>query len=318
MGCCHPLQAVFAYKPDGKKMVYFCNVLQDKFVNGDSVSSGIPHFLKNGKLFTVEGYLTLPCGKCITCKLEHSRQWAVRMVHEAQMHSSNCFVTLTYAPEYLPENGSLDKTHVQKFMKRLRKHFSDRKIGVYYCGEYGERFARPHYHLCLFNLDFPDKVESFSHKKNQYYNSKILSKLWPFGRHEISDLNFLTAAYVARYCTKKITGKDAEKHYDGRVPEFSGMSLKPALGLNWILKYGETDVWPYDHIVINGRKAKPPRYYDKVLERIDPVRYEALLHDRYERSKSREPDTHQRLLSREQCKFSQMKNLERVFEQQYA
>lgn len=64
--------------------------------------------------------LTLPCGQCIGCKLEHSRQWAMRCIHEAQLHSNNCFITLTYAPENLPPDGGLIKRDFQLFMKRLR------------------------------------------------------------------------------------------------------------------------------------------------------------------------------------------------------
>lgn len=63
--------------------------------------------------------LTLPCGQCVGCRLERSRQWAVRCMNEAQMHKKNCFVTLTYKEA----SKSLRYRDFQLFMKRLRKFF---------------------------------------------------------------------------------------------------------------------------------------------------------------------------------------------------
>ena len=54
--------------------------------------------------------LALPCGQCIGCRLERSRQWAMRCMHEASLYKNNCFITLTYAPEKLPPSGSLQLT----------------------------------------------------------------------------------------------------------------------------------------------------------------------------------------------------------------
>jgi len=66
--------------------------------------------------------LKLPCGQCINCRLERSRQWAVRCMHEASLYENNAFVTLTYDEQHVPLNGSLDVTELQGYMKRLRKH----------------------------------------------------------------------------------------------------------------------------------------------------------------------------------------------------
>ena len=108
-----------------------------------------------------EGYvdqpIEVPCGQCIGCRLERSRQWAVRCVHEASLYKNNCFVTLTYSDDKLPSDGSLHFDHFQKFMKRLRRFYDDSRIRFFHCGEYGEQYSRPHYHCCLFNFDFVDK-----------------------------------------------------------------------------------------------------------------------------------------------------------------
>lgn len=216
--------------------------------------------------------LTLPCGQCWGCRLERSRQWAVRCMHEASLYDRNCFVTLTYADEYLPDDLSLRYPDFQKFLKRLRRRFFSSAIRFYMCGEYGESFGRPHYHACLFNFDFADKLLWSTKGGVSLYTSKALSELWPFGHSLIGAVTFESAAYVARYCMKKVTGKAAAAHYRlidkttgeciDRTPEFNKMSLKPGIGAPWLEKYS-SDVYPRGDCVVNGRKTRPPRYYDK-------------------------------------------------------
>ena len=122
----------------------------------------------------------LPCGQCIGCRLERSRQWAMRCMHEAQMYDRNCFVTLTYDDEHLPPNGSLNKRDFQLFMKRLRKRYGS-GIRYYQCGEYGELLGRPHHHAILFNFDFDDKVLWSVRDGVRLYRSASLEQLWPHG-----------------------------------------------------------------------------------------------------------------------------------------
>ena len=124
--------------------------------------------------------VSIPCGKCVGCLMARSRQWAVRCVLEASLWTKNCFITLTYAPEHLPENGSLVKEHFTLFMKRLRKKYGE-GIRFFQCGEYGSKGDRPHYHACLFNFDFPDKqIWKRSESGALLYRSSSLEKLWPF------------------------------------------------------------------------------------------------------------------------------------------
>lgn len=117
--------------------------------------------------------VTLPCGQCIGCRLEHSRQWAIRCLHEASLHEHNCFLTLTFDDEHLPKSESLDVRDLQLFMKRLRKEYG-KGIRFYACGEYGEKYYRPHYHLCLFNHDFHDKYLWKMSNDKPLYRSKSL------------------------------------------------------------------------------------------------------------------------------------------------
>lgn len=230
--------------------------------------------------------LNLPCGRCIGCRLRRSKQWATRCMHEAQLHDRNIFITLTFNEQKINNNYSLDKSDFQNFMKRLRKLFYSEKfqkqfpnyhkgkIRYFHCGEYGENLGRPHHHACLFNCDFPDKI---LYKKtpngDSLFTSDLLNSVWQHnGFALIGDVTFDSAAYVARYCTKKITGKNADEHYQGREPEYMTCSRRPAIGLEWIQKY-LSDVFPHDEIIINGKKMSVNRYYEKYLEKHDPDMY---------------------------------------------
>jgi len=258
--------------------------------------------------------IQVPCGQCIGCRLERSRQWAIRCVHEAYGSEDNAFITLTYASEHLPPGGSLQKNHFQKFMKRLRKAISPKKVRFFHCGEYGEQNARPHYHACLFGYDFPDKILYTIRDECRLYRSPMLEKLWPNGFSTVGDVTFESAAYVARYITKKITGDLAEKHYQGREPEYTTMSRRPGIGKNWYSEFN-TDVFPSDEIVLRGKIMRPPRFYDKQLEAENPQLYEKIKVDRKAQALQNAADnTAARLAVKETCKIAQFKLLKRGLE----
>lgn len=304
MPCFFPLQARFSFREDGKKDITFSNE------NAKLFHKGIKPFGDNN--------LSLPCGRCMGCRLERSRQWAVRCLHEAKCYEDNCFITLTYAPEHLPKDGSLVRKHVQDFMKRLRFKFSDRKIRYFYCGEYGEDLGRPHYHLCLFNFDFSDRKKLYKVNNFWYYRSDILESLWTYGNSTCCDFSFETAAYVARYCTKKVNGSKAEEHYQGRVPEFAGMSLKPGIGASWFDKYAKSDLFPHDNVVVRGAKSKPPRYYDILRDRVDPEGFAKAKEARKELGESMEDNsTFKRLAVRLKCLEARTRLLVRKLERSH-
>lgn len=229
--------------------------------------SGEIVFVERGRIWRS---LELPCGQCIGCRLERSRQWAVRCVHEASLYDSNAFVTLTYDDAHCAT--SLDYRDFQLFMKRLRKRFPC--VRFYMCGEYGELSFRPHFHAILFNIRFPDLVSV----GKDLYRSPILEDLWGFGFSSVGSVTFDSAAYVARYVMKKITGDAADVHYSRTdirtgevvrcVPEFTRMSLKPAVGLNWIRLYF-AEVMANSGVVVNGHVTDIPKYYKQYLKDTD-------------------------------------------------
>ena len=266
--------------------------------------------------------VTVPCGRCIGCRLERSRSWAVRCTHEASLYEKNCFITLTYNQENLPLSGTLVVKHFQNFMKKLRRTYGP-GIRFFHCGEYGEQLKRPHYHACLFNHDFPDKQYWKDIRENKYYLSKSLEEIWGKGFCSITDLTFKTAAYAARYITKKITGEKADTHYEtmdpyGEMtrisPEYTTMSRKPGIAKGWFDKF-HTDVFPDDFVVINDKKYKVPKFYDGQFELIAPSDLTHIKTVRRLNSKLFEANsTYERLAVREEIQLSKFKQLKRSYE----
>lgn len=293
MSCKNPLKA-YSRDVDGKNEIVFAS------------SFDVPFVQKNGHIYGTK--LELPCGQCIGCRLEYSRQWATRCVLEASQHSSNYFVTLTYNDAFLPCvpyqfldhytgelvsdcSHPLEPKHFQDFMKRLRqkflRDFGYEGVRFYACGEYGSENKRPHYHAILFNCPLPDLEPVGSNFQGDvYYRSQFLEDCWsyldkksgirvPLGFVTIADVNFNTCAYVARYMLKKHKGKSASYYVDNHItPEFSRMSRKPGIARDYFDSNFEK-IYAYDQIVITGgdgiaKRVRPPRYYDTLYDIFSP------------------------------------------------
>lgn len=272
--------------------------------------------------------VTIACGQCTGCRLERSRIWAIRCTHEASLYENNCFLTLTYDDDHLPYGGTLVMADFQKFMKRLRKKYGP-NIRFFHCGEYGEKLGRPHYHACLFNHDFKDKVH-FKTTRNgdKLYLSDELNDLWSedgqmLGHASIGDVTFESAAYVARYVMKKVTGENAQTHYqhvdsDGvihdRHPEYVTMSRRPGLGQGWLSKF-KSDVYPSDEIILNGKKLRAPRFYDSQYEIEHPNEFRRIKNKRIVNAKKHaDNNTPSRLAVRHEVHLAKIKMLKRETE----
>jgi hypothetical protein len=268
------------------------------------------------------------CGYCLGCRLDKSKELATRCVHEAQMHQDNCFVTLTYDSENLPTDGSLSKLHFPAFMKRLRKKYDDREIRYLYCGEYGDETFRPHYHACLFGIDFEDAIEDHVNDRDDVlWHSDELDKIWGKGFCTIGELNWDTAAYTSRYIMKKVVGQRAEEHYwrDNPLtgesyklePEFCKWSLGrkkgDGLGGRFFKKY-QSDFFPRDECPIPGKGVynSIPRYYEKIYAEENP---DAFAEIKKRRRKFRDTHSHdyttKRLEDRFHVKKAAISNLKR-------
>jgi hypothetical protein len=175
------------------------------------------------------------CGQCLPCRINRRRLWTHRILLESYSHDCNAFVTLTYDEDNCPrtESGSLtlDPKDTTKWLKRLRKRVSPRKVRYYLVGEYGEQTDRPHYHLALFN--FPSCV----HGRPQIVgnqgclcsNCRVIQETWNLGFTYNGEVTKDSASYIAQYVTKSLTKFD-DVRLQGRHPEFARMSTGAVAG----------------------------------------------------------------------------------------
>lgn len=246
----------------------------------------------------------VPCGQCLDCRLAKSRDWATRCVLESLYHpEGSCFfLTLTYDEEHVPKSDcgfeTLEKDRISIFMKRLRRKFQYQKedIGIrfYGVGEYGSETFRPHYHLLLFNCKLDD-LSIMKMTRDGFYlmNSPTIDSCWqdengqPLGIVFVASFAFESAAYVARYtCGKLAKSKEDDQYLSsvGVLPEFSRMSLKPGIGSLYADDHLEA-IFSKDQLVLpqqfndssmRPRVVKPPQYYLRKLESVDPVLFEKI------------------------------------------
>ena len=205
--------------------------------------------------------LLVPCGKCLSCRIAKRSEWAMRMIHELDNFNCAVFVTLTYDEEHFPPHGSLVVSDLQKFFKRLRKEVSSSGNSIRYfaCGEYGDRFGRPHYHAIIFGL---------SQSKR---DKDLISSKWPFGRCYYGSAEPDSIRYVAQYIDKKFSGDLAKTEYDEkkRAPVFRVSSL--GLGKAYLEKNRE-QLTQMGYCTVRGVMHSLPRYYLNKLG-IDPILY---------------------------------------------
>lgn len=275
---------------------------------GKRIISVRPH---GTKVAHPEDAIPIPCGRCIGCRLDRSRQWADRCMLELMYHERACFITLTYDDYHVPRRFYGDSRYggalpcltlslrdLQLFFKRLRKRFPECVVRYFGCGEYGPRTLRPHYHVILFGIDFDDREEMPRRSKTgqTLYRSDTLDRLWSFPRRNslgeydspnssvaglatVQDVTWETCAYTARYVQKKLFGYEAKFYQQKNIdPPFSVMSRRPGIGRQYFDDH--PDLFDYQSIHVStaegGRAIYPPKYFTKVLETTDAEKAEAL------------------------------------------
>lgn len=200
--------------------------------------------------------LTVPCGHCVSCRMSHSREWSIRLMHEFQYTGGDAsFVTLTYDDDHLPNDESVDKSEMQCFFKRLRKCMSsegDKRKFKYFCsGEYGEEKGRPHYHVIFLGLGLS--------KKDRRY----VEDAWHKGQIFFGEVTYDSCRYVADYVYKKYSGKKAKEVYGDKQVPFQLQSL--GIGKRYLEDNAE-DIRSRLSVSIRGVDVGIPRYYKRKLE----------------------------------------------------
>lgn len=224
---------------------------------------------------------SVPCRKCISCKLDNAKEWAIRSAFECKSSENNWFITLTYSDEFIPVSGcwissrediyTCRYSDLKRFVNSLRKHFErDNIFGIKYLAssEYGSRTNRPHYHICFFGLPLYDlePTGEVSNLGHLYFVSKLIDKIWNKGIHKIGRVTYQSAGYVSRYTLKKVKKLDYEKL--GIEPEKLFMSK--GIGKKYFEENKE-HIYKYDVVNLNTDKGliklQPPRYFDRLYEK---------------------------------------------------
>lgn len=261
---------------------------------------------KNGRYL----YEQIPCGHCWACKLNYAAQWATRIMAECSEHEHNYFITFTYddinipIPEETEYNGkiftndgtwtgSLYPNDITRFINSLRRYFHRKGhtgIKYYYAGEYGETTQRPHYHMIIMNCpldinEFYDFHQDPTTKK-LHWKSHEIENFWQEGMIDIGEVEYASAAYVARYCMKKITENTDKTIYwsKGMHPEFVRMSRRPGIGITY---YNENkyNIYENDEVIITSVKGnvnviKPPKAFDQRFKEEHPEWWEKIQESR--------------------------------------
>lgn len=220
-----------------------------------------------------DAFRHVPCGACPKCIKQRISHWSVRLDNHLKVVTNPLFVTLTYATPHLKwhtgamcdlDSGyqdppSLYKRDVQLFMKKLRKSYaklSSKKISYYAVGEYGTKYGRPHYHILLFNMDFPDLIETS----------------WVHGTVDIRPMLDGATGYALKYLTKR---KDTPK---SQLAPFSLSSLR--MGLNYlsdaVVAYHRQHYSMCYYTLPNGMITTLPRYYKQKIWPVETGEYSVI------------------------------------------
>jgi len=201
---------------------------------------------------SVEGRL-LPCGQCVACKIQRTRQWTIRLLGELEYWADACFATLTYDDDHLPLNKygvpTLYKFHLMGFIREVRR---DWKIKYYACGEYGERTARPHYHAIIFGIN-PGETD-------------YVLRQWRRGMIKLGSVTKDSCRYVAQYIDKKWNGKKAVEEYVKKELQPPFQLQSKGLGLKWLEDNIDEITYNDYQIRYNGHDVGLPRYFVKKIK----------------------------------------------------
>ncbi|MBA7535567.1 hypothetical protein ES705_27825 [subsurface metagenome] len=211
-------------------------------------------------VYLPEHHIWAPCTHCRMCKIQRSKEWTLRIMHELNYHKSSSFITLTYSEEHLPIDKSIKKDELQRFFKRLRKGIGGRKIKYYGCGEYGEQEGRAHYHAIIFGVGCAEHVIRIRNERKECLSGPV-KEAWPQGFVTMGVVCGATARYVTDYIHKSYNG-EMENYYQGRVQPFQMQSQ--GLGKSYAIDNAEQLMHNLG-CTVKGHEVGLPRYYQKKL-----------------------------------------------------
>lgn len=205
--------------------------------------------------------IPIPCGKCYSCRMDMQESAVNRMFCAWKSHDVSAFVTFTYDDQHLPfkegfREPTLSKDDVRKYLDNIRHKLKCVDFEYYLCGEYGDKFNRPHYHAIFFGLDYQ-------------YHEQFFIDSWSKGSVKVLPVNSSAFRYVAKYMAKGISSEKKDKdYYDfGLIPPFRKMSR--GLGVRVYLQHLE-EIDRNGYFIFYGKKISVNRYYFNKLIHYSP------------------------------------------------
>lgn len=182
-----------------------------------------------------EGRIFLrPCGQCLACKVNDTRDWFVRAFFESKKKERpfQYFITLTFSEEFLPKDNLCSKSELKSFLNSFNTFYGLR-MRYFATSDYGGENGRAHYHALIFS------TKKITHK--------MLERVWKKGFSYIKDMKPWNIKYTLRYTVKK-TPFDSEKPGWFRL-------ISKGFGDNCVDYYvGQ------EYFVIEGKKYRIPDY----------------------------------------------------------
>lgn len=239
------------------------------------------------KLIINKEEVTVKCGKCPTCRRQKSQEWAIKLINEAKYHKKACFITLTFDSKILLDKNSKayqyganpnfifkienSMVYFQKFIKRLRKKYKDKKISYFHIAEYGEKTHRPHHHAIIYGINFEEDRKEMEISKTGHvqYHSQTLADLWACGRISIQDCNSNNIIYITQYSLKKFKNNELNKKYNTKMT----FSNRVKMNVKFIRRHPELIEKGYLTDTDNHRYKIPKSYLDN-LKKEENNKYE--------------------------------------------
>lgn len=209
---------------------------------------------------TATGVVNASCGRCLSCCI--AKQSALNFLCEKELKKvyarglGASFCTLTYRDDRVPYVSAdkpymtLCKPDLQKYLKRLRdyvKRSNLPEIKFLACGEYGDKFGRPHYHIVFFGLS--DALAASFNKKS-----------WKLGLTQSGALSAGGLRYVLKYMTKSRADREIEQFYDTVGVQRPFIQHSQRLGRDWIINHSQEIIKNNYTFVKNGKVRLYPKY----------------------------------------------------------
>lgn len=196
--------------------------------------------------------ISIPCGRCFSCRLDLQRMACDRMFVAWHSHDCAAYVTFTYDDDHLIINdgyreATLSKDDVHKYLDKIKHQLKGIDFEYYLCGEYGDSFARPHYHALFFGLDYQ-------------LHASFFKRSWKKGSVKVLPVTSGAFRYLSKYITMPVSREYNDCHYYdfGIIPPFRKMSR--GLGLK-VYRQHLDELQHKGFFYYYGRKISLNRYY---------------------------------------------------------